>query len=252
MSAPQITSVLLAAIVGFSGLPALGQEVESPLRAAIRIHAVDFELLGPRFDGSAEGWQRLHKLAVGSDITLTRKSSAAVSRLLLSIDDAGITALNVTDPAIPPVALRALRRIASQHADYFAMAAKGGTISIDGMRLTSSGLVIKGVTVADLRRIVETTARDDVVEISVPRNGRGFWGHLGLLGGYFVGFMAGGIAAGTVCQALDGTDRCDTGAFLGGGLAGGVAGATYGFIAERRTSDQVVYRALADDGSSTP
>ena len=68
------------------------------------------------------------------------------------------------------------------------------------------------------------------------------WGHLGPLGGYFVGFMAGGYAGGAVCRATGGGGRCDTGAFLKGALVGSIAGIGYGFRAARRETEEVIYR----------
>ena len=85
--------------------------------------------------------------------------------------------------------------------------------------------------------------RTDVVEITTRKKGRGIWGHLGPLGGWFAGGIAGGYGAGLVCQAAAGRDRCDTGAFLTGVLVGGIAGGTYGFHAARRETEDIVYRA---------
>jgi hypothetical protein len=85
--------------------------------------------------------------------------------------------------------------------------------------------------------------RTDVSAIATRKKGRGFWGHLGPLGGYFVGGLAGGYSAGLVCQAAARRDRCDTGAFLTGMLGGGIAGGTAGLHAARRETEVVVYRA---------
>jgi hypothetical protein len=97
--------------------------------------------------------------------------------------------------------------------------------------------------VADLQQLIETSARQDVAEIKTRQKGRGFWGHLGPLGGYFVGAMAGGYIAGFACQAAAGRDRCDTGASLTGMLVGGIGGGIYGFRAADRETESVIYRA---------
>lgn len=90
---------------------------------------------------------------------------------------------------------------------------------------------------------VETYRRSDVDEIRVRQKGRGFWGHLGGVGGWFVGALAGGYGLGLACQAVSGTDRCDSGAFMSGMVFGGITGGTYGFHASRRETENVVYRA---------
>jgi hypothetical protein len=92
-------------------------------------------------------------------------------------------------------------------------------------------------------QVVEPVARNDVAEIKTRKRGRGVWGHLGPLGGYFVGAISGGYIVGLGCQAVEGRDRCDTGAFLAGGLMGGIAGGLYGFRAARRETEQVIYLA---------
>ena len=102
------------------------------------------------------------------------------------------------------------------------------------------------LTVLDLTHPTSTAlkvARTNIAAITIRRKGRGFWGHLGPLGGYFLGGLAGGYSAGLVCQAAAGRDRCDTGAFLTGMLGGGIAGGTAGFHAARRETEDVVYRA---------
>ena len=62
--------------------------------------------------------------------------------------------------------------------------------------------------------VVERVARNDVAEIKTVKKGRGVWGHLGPLGGYFVGALSGGYTVGLACQAVQGRNRCDSGAFL--------------------------------------
>ena len=92
-------------------------------------------------------------------------------------------------------------------------------------------------------RGVESFGRDDVAEIMIRKKGGGVWGRLGAVGGYFVGGMAGGYISGFACQAAIGRQRCDTGAFLRGGLVGGLVGGGYGFRAAKREVEEVIYRA---------
>jgi hypothetical protein len=90
-------------------------------------------------------------------------------------------------------------------------------------------------------KVVERVARNDVAEIKTVKKGRGVWGHLGPLGGYFVGALSGGYAVGLACQAVQGRNGCDSGAFLLGTLMGGVSGGLYGFSAARRETEEVIY-----------
>jgi len=90
-------------------------------------------------------------------------------------------------------------------------------------------------------QVVERVARNDVAEIKTVKKGTGVWGHLGPLGGYFVGALSGGYAVGLACQAVQGRDRCDSGAFLLGALMGGISGGLYGLSAARRETEEVIY-----------
>jgi hypothetical protein len=90
-------------------------------------------------------------------------------------------------------------------------------------------------------QVVERVARNDVAEIKTVKKGSGVWGHLGPLGGYFVGALSGGYAVGLACQAVQGRNRCDSGAFLLGALMGGTSGGLYGLSAARRETEEVIY-----------
>jgi len=90
-------------------------------------------------------------------------------------------------------------------------------------------------------QVVERVARNNVAEIKAVKKGKGVWGHLGPLGGYFVGALSGGYGVGLACQAVQGRNQCDSGAFLLGTLMGGISGGLYGFSAARRETEEVIY-----------
>ena len=195
-------------------------------------------------DGSVDrAWSPVQILEPGRTIILTIRGRQAADRAFISADAAGVTVLNVSDPVLPPQAVRTLLDTASQHPDYFARAATGAIFRLGDVRLHSGGVFVADRHVADLRRVVENYARAEVAEIAVRHKGRGMWGHLGALGGYFVGAMSGGILAGVACRAAAEGDGCDTGAFLTGALIGGIVGGVYGFRGANRETEEVIYRA---------
>jgi hypothetical protein len=150
--------------------------------------------------------------------------------------------LNTADSRLPSGVQDTLREIAVTHPEYLSRASSGNPVVLErSMRIESDGVFIDGRKLASLPEILETSARRDVSRITKRQRGRGVWGHLGMLGGYFVGGMAGGFATSLACRATRGQDRCDTGAFLGGMLIGGIAGGAYGFHAARRETEVVVY-----------
>lgn len=188
-------------------------------------------------------WTRAQALEPGSEILLTVARTPPVQRYVVAVDGNSLRVLNLADPSLPGPLAVTLRSIASEHPEYFSRAASDGTVIVGRVRLTKTGILVGNDQVADLQRLVETYSRPDVSEIARRRRGRGFWGHLGPLGGYFVGGMAGGLVAGVACRAVSGRDRCDTGAFLLGMVGGGVVGGTYGGYAARRETEEIVYRA---------
>ena len=189
-------------------------------------------------------WSRVRTLAPGTEVIVTISGSPPAERYFVAGNEFDITVLNLTDPALPAAARNVLRDTASNRAAYFSAAQKGGTFVLDNkVRLRPGGVFVADRKIADLHHIVETSDRTAVAEIKARKKGRGLWGHLGPLGGWFVGAMTGGYGAGFACRAASGRSRCDTGAFLTGALLGGIAGGAYGFRAANRETDVIVYRA---------
>ena len=196
-------------------------------------------------DSTDREWARVQRLASGTAVSVSLQGVPGQKRNVVSADESSVTLLKTDDSALPSVIQQTLRRVATAHPDYLSGASIGKTVLLEKrIRLDGEGVFLNGVRLASLSEILETTARADVGTITMRQRGRGVWGHLGPLGGYFVGGMTGGIASGLICRAAQGRNRCDTGAFLGGMLIGGVAGGTYGFHAARRETEVVVYRSL--------
>ena len=188
-------------------------------------------------------WSRVRILEPGTAITVAMQGGQAAERVFVSADMSRVTVLNLIDPALPVATARTLRQTASEHPEYFERAATGGTFLLGNVRLESGGVFVADRKILDLQRLVETSARPAVAQITVRQKGRGVWGHLGPFGGYFVGAISGGFVTGLVCQAAAGRDRCDSGAFLTGALVGGIAGAVYGLRAANRETEAVIYHA---------
>jgi hypothetical protein len=204
-------------------------------------------------ESASSDWARVRKLAPGTEVVVSLGGSDLIlKRYFLSADDSGVTLLNLTHPTLPAAASRALREIASQHREYIEGAGKGGVFIEGQLRLTSTGVFMADRKVSDLQDVVDTRARQKVAEIKVRKRGRGVWGHLGPLGGYFVGAMSGGYAAGFACRATVGRSRCDTGSFLAGAVVGGLAGMGYGIHAARRETEDAIYRAPVSGGTAEP
>jgi hypothetical protein len=181
-------------------------------------------------------WSRVRNLAAGTEIIVTIAGAPPGQRFHVRTDDSQLTALNVTDPTLPRAAVRVLMDMLSHHPDYVASARRTGEFVDRDVRVSPDGVFVADRKVADWDRVVERIAQRDVAEVRIRRSGRGVWGHLGALGGYFVGGLAGGVAGTIAC-------RCDTGGFLVGMVVGGVAGGIHGFRAAARETEDVIYRA---------
>jgi hypothetical protein len=191
-------------------------------------------------------WARVRKLEPGREISVTIRGAGQNSLLFISADEAGITMLNLTGAPLPDSAARVLRETALQHPEYFDRATGGGTFLLDGLRMSAAGLYAGDQKIADLHQFIERRARTEVAQIRVRDKGRGFWGRIGPIGGYFLGALGGGYAGGVVCRA-GGNRDCDTGPFLTGMMIGGVTGGIYGFRAARREVDDVIYQTPLGD-----
>ena len=186
----------------------------------------------------------MRTLKPGTEILVTVQGSSLVRRYFVAGDESQLTVLNATDPSLPHAARDVLRDVALNHPDYFSAANRGGTFLLEkNVRMAPDGVYLADRKVTDPMQVLEHIKRNDIAEIKTRQKGHGVWGHLGPLGGYFVGAMSGGIIAGFDCQATGGRDRCDTGAFLTGALVGGIAGGVNGFRAANRETEDVIYRA---------
>jgi hypothetical protein len=138
-------------------------------------------------------WSRVGEIAPAAAIAVTTKGSPAGSRYFVRADEAGVTVLNLTDPALPGAATRVLRRMASQRPENFAAMQESRTFEEDTVRVGRSGVFVSDRKVADFERVVETLSRNDVTEISGPVVARGSVSGA-ILGGW-LGFGVGVVPA---------------------------------------------------------
>lgn len=231
-----LSTVPLAAQAGTESTP-------GPIAQAIEQQAVGFRV-DPETGLVDSQWSRVRRLPPGTEIIVTTRQGPPDVRYVVRADESWLTVLKLADPSRLAAAGALLRAVAADHPDYFSAAQHGGTFLFEGnVRFGPDGVFVDARKVADLGEVVTNIARSDVIEIRSLKKGRGVWGHLGALGGFFVGAMSGGLVASFACQATAGRDRCDTGAFLTGAVVGGIAGAGYGLRASSRETEDVIYRA---------
>lgn len=225
---------------------AAGSFAKAIAREAVRLAAVQ-----PGGNPAESNWSRVRTVAPGTDIILTVKGAPpGVQRTFVAEGDSDLTVLNVADPGLPAAARDVLRGVALRDPGDLPAAQQGRQITLrKDVRIGPDGVFVSDRKVADLGQVVETIARDDVVEITTRQKGRGFWGHVGPVGGAYVatlpGAMAGGFGAILACKAA-GTreDRCPflTSALVGE-IVGAIAGGAYGSHAANRVTEVLIYRA---------
>jgi hypothetical protein len=236
--APFLTVALAAA-------PVAPAQAGGPIRDAIAREAAQVarDSLQEPAPGPAREWARLRDLPSGASIDLTTREWQRAARTFVAADEGGVVLVNLNAPGLPSEVSRRMQDLAERAPHLLINAARGATLVNDRVEIRRDGVFFEGRRVSSLSGVIETRARDEIDEIAVYRRGAGFWGHLGPLGGYFAGALAGGYGASLICQSVRGAQECDTGAFLAGMLTGGVFGASYGFHAGRRVQRDIVYRA---------
>ena len=134
-------------------------------------------------------WSRVGQLAPAAEIVIATKGSQPGSRHFVAADQSGLIVLNLTDPTLQGTSTRVLRDMAANHPEYFAAVQRAGTFRQDSVRIGRDGLFVADRRIADLDRVVETIARNDVSEIRGPVVARG--SVVGTVLGGWLGFAVG-------------------------------------------------------------
>jgi hypothetical protein len=226
---------------------ALGTIIVAGLTAGI---AVPVGAQGPSVSappGAIHGdasWWRVRAVDAGTEILVAVDGESPRACFFAIADENAVSVFHIDDSLPSSPAREVLRRVARRHPDRILAAQLGARFVLEhDVRLGPDGVFVGTRHVADLGQLIEHIPRHSVRSITRRVTGRGFWGRLGPLGGYFVGALGGGYAAGLACRAAGGANRCDTGAFLTGAMVGGVAGGAYGWHAARRETEEVIYRS---------
>ncbi|HET9834567.1 MAG TPA: hypothetical protein VFP91_22745 [Vicinamibacterales bacterium] len=95
-------------------------------------------------------------------MTLQTRNAELRRRYFISVDDEGVTLLNLANVALPPDVARVLRQAVSESPDHFSMA-EGVTFKLGNRAaLSLAGLFIGNQKIAEYDRVVERVARNDV------------------------------------------------------------------------------------------
>jgi hypothetical protein len=177
-------------------------------------------------------WIRVRELEPSAEITVSTTRSRASARLFITADDTRLIALNLTSPALTPASTRVLRAMTAQHPDAFAALGATGALVQDDLRIGRDGVFVGDRQVARFEDIVETIARDDVLEIDGPVVARG-----SIAGPTLGGWL--GFAVGVV-PGLGGVEAAAAWPILVGSV---VLGAYLGYRWSSHTTDGIVYKA---------
>lgn len=177
-------------------------------------------------------WGRVRQLEPSSEISVSTRRARAATRVFVMADDTRVLALNLSSPALSPAAVRSLRVMAALHPDILlTVPASGGLVQGD-VRVGRDGVFVADRKVAAFEEVVETIARDDVIEIDGPVVARGSVAGAAL--GGWLGFAVGAV------PALGGVDAGAAWPILAGSV---VLGAYLGHRWSSHTTDGIIYRA---------
>jgi hypothetical protein len=177
-------------------------------------------------------WARVRQLDASAEIAVSTRRARAAERTFLGVDDTRIVVLNLRSPALSPASGRALRAMAAQHPDVLLAVPASGALVQDEVRVSREGVFVANRKVAEFGEVVETIARDDVIEIDGPVVARGSVA-AATLGGW-LGFGVG------VVPALGGAGAAVAWPILIGTI---VLGAYLGHHWSSHTTDGIVYKA---------
>ena len=240
-----------------AGVLAQGQ---TPLAAAVRREAARLVsvaerpvgvTLQPGLPSTPSDWSRVRNLAPGTEMVVTIRGNAAAKAVLLAADDAGLTVVRLTDPALDDRTRTVLNELVSKHPEYFLAAEQGSTFAVGKrIRFGADGVFVAGHKIADLASIIHGIARNHVVEIKAPAPQRNrVKCSAAAYGGFALGGVAGGLAGGAIGDAV--SKNKDAGGMSGaaiGMLAGGTVGSTWIYHKCRDQRDAVIYR-VSDDAT---
>jgi hypothetical protein len=168
-------SVTLIVFLVRSGIPAAAQE-PSPIAQAITRQG---GTLGTRATSSgvqqasrsaAPDWSRVRKLEPGTAVIVTVTGSSPSKRYFVVASDAQLTVLNLTDPLLPATATRVLRDMASHRPEHLAAAQERHVIVEDRVRVGPDAVFVEDQKVADLKDVLQTIARTDIINVEVAHN----------------------------------------------------------------------------------
>jgi hypothetical protein len=148
-------------------------------------------------------WSRVRRVEAGTEITVLRNRVGPSRRSFVRADDTELTVLNLTDPALPPAAVKMLRTLMTNRPEYFV---RQHTVVDGNIHIGPAGLFVADRKVANFGQIVEFIPRAEVAAIAGPAKTRGSWVGAGIGAG--AGLLL-GVAV--LVSAIDcpHTDNCE-------------------------------------------
>lgn len=186
-----LSLTLVAALVA-SAAPVAGQGLSAPTAgpilqaatsAAFRLATEEAAPALIRKDSGQSDWSRVRGVQ-GAEVMLTVYGAPPGKRYVVrgTVNDAGLTVLNLTEPQLPGDARNALADLAAEHPDHIRLARLGRTVELNRrVRLAGGGVFLDNRRVIELEQVVQDVTRSSVAEISRVRRatGRGMaWGTL--------------------------------------------------------------------------
>jgi hypothetical protein len=232
-----VSLALVTSLIG-SSLPVAAEQntpMDGPIARSATGKVARFVAAEQRTPGDSE-WSRVRRLAPGTELIVTVKSSQPASRYFVGGDESGLTMLNIGAPALPTDARNVLRSLASTHPEYFLAAQKGGQFQLEkNVRLGPDGVLIADRKVAGLAEVVEQRGRQDIAEVRTAET------ESNPAGCALAGYFGGGIVGGVPGAVIGGAVGRDSGPALVGMMVGWSVGAVYMYRKCRHKPEKVIY-----------
>lgn len=238
-----ILIVQAARVTAQEGIDAVGHPIRAAMmREAIRLAEEPADRVGEQPAAEDRPWSRARSLLPGTEVLVTTNASRRALRYVLSVDETGISVIDLSDAALPRTVESVLRKIAANHPEYFTAARHSGYVLDKNVRLNPDGVFEGDRRLADLEQIVRSIPRPGIVELRLA--------HASIAPSVGAGFLI-GLGAGFLLGTLNDCSGCDDpglvtlgGTIWGAGL-GAAGGLVIGSIKASSPSEAgaVVYRA---------
>jgi hypothetical protein len=181
-------------------------------------------------------WERVRRLAAGTEVTLECHGTAPVVGIVLAVDEGVLTLLRIDDPSLTNLERKTLRDVSATHSQYLLDAGPGRTFFIPPhVFVAEDAIRISDHNIGAVNELVIAAPRDLVTRIETTPQDRNPAGCA--IASYYRGALIGALPGALIGGAIG----RDSGPALAGLAIGWVVGGFRSYATCRHVPARVVY-----------